>query len=105
MPRILPFLTGFLISIFLGTSIAGAFFCGSSIIQPGDTAEYVLSCCGEPRSREPVSFRVKRGDRWEVVEGVREIWTYDFGSTAFVQRLTFDHGVLTEIVQGEYGED
>jgi hypothetical protein len=87
------------------SGVGRAFYCGNSVVKVGDSAEYVLACCGEPDNRQKINIKVRHGSHWEEKKDVREIWTYNFGSTKFVQYLTIENGVVIEIKQGGYGTD
>lgn len=106
----------------LGASLAlpaHALRCGNQLVSVGDRKARVLRVCGEPESRdERIEYRStsyeacrRTGhDRFCVVhedeahQPVRiEEWTYNFGTTRFMQLLEFENGVLKRLESMEYG--
>ena len=69
--------------------------CGRELVRDGHRTSDVVKRCGQPTS---TSKRV------EALTGVTyDDWTYDFGPREFVRHLTFQNGVLIQIVIGDYG--
>ncbi|MBX5460280.1 MAG: DUF2845 domain-containing protein [Steroidobacteraceae bacterium] len=75
--------------------------CGNVLIQPGDSASYVLARCGEPNAREqitePVFARRPNGTTYQVGTTTREIWRYERRRGQFPARLTFEGGELKKL--------
>jgi hypothetical protein len=80
--------------------------CARGIVSLGDTKVDLLGKCGEPALR----------DGWTVstaifvphatgasAAGVIEQWTYDFGSSRFLQVVTLEMGKVVAIERGGYG--
>ncbi len=59
---------------------ADTFQCGTSLVQPGDTAFEVLKKCGDPAERQQISGANER---------FVEVWYYEPGPRAFTRILTF----------------
>ncbi|HYQ81568.1 MAG TPA: DUF2845 domain-containing protein [Anaeromyxobacteraceae bacterium] len=71
--------------------------CDASALKTGLSTFDVLTLCGEP------AFQDVRLEVWGANEVVVEVWTYDFGPTAFVRFLKFVDGRLGRIETGSYG--
>jgi Protein of unknown function (DUF2845) len=72
------------------------------IVKEGMNPYEVESVCGAPAHKQPLSSSVKvEGNT--VASGQSEEWTYDFGSSQFIQKLEFVNGSLKTITQGDYG--
>lgn len=71
--------------------------CDASVLKTGLGTFDVLTLCGEP------AFQDVRLEVWGASEVVVEVWTYDFGPTAFVRFLKFVEGKLRRIETGSYG--
>ncbi len=111
------------ILILLVPAIASALRCGSSLVLKGDRKIEVVKVCGEPEfietwEEETVTHITGEHDeiREDLIIGretnigksnlVRlEEWTYNFGSTRFIQYLTFVNGRLKKIEDGPKGSD
>ena len=68
--------------------------CGSNIVSVGDSKPSILEKCGPPWMKESLS-----------VSGTREVWVYNFGSSGFMKKLTFDGETLESIDDGDKGID
>ncbi len=104
-------------------SVASALRCGTSLVSKGDRKIEVLKECGEPEFVETWEVEtvthitdVKDEIREDMIidrktdigksKLVRlEEWTYNFGSTRFIQYLTFVNGRLRRIEDGPKGTD
>jgi hypothetical protein len=77
--------------------------CGSQIISPGETEQGVLARCGPPSAMRPL---LASNGPWQSLEGQdppyepNMVWRYDPGYGRFLNILTFESGVLTEVRQG-----
>ena len=75
--------------------------CGSSLIQEGASAGYVLEKCGEPSSKEtftePVLARRVNGTTFQTGTTTRDVWRYRRGQGQFPAVLTFEMGVLKKL--------
>lgn len=83
--------------------------CDHASLRVGASTFDVATACGEPALKEvrvEASLEVFDGET-EVVQAQKavnvEIWTYDFGPSAFVRFLEFVDGTLTRIELGTYG--
>ncbi len=104
-------------------TIASALRCGSNLIVKGDRKIEVLKECGEPEfiekwEEETVTHITGENDE---IQGDlfigretnigkshldrREEWTYNFGSSRFMQYVTFINGRLKKIEDGPKGTD
>jgi hypothetical protein len=106
-------------TIFLATTLtfviaparADGFRCGVHLVDPGLQMFEVRDACGEPVQvthssvqRPSVIWlhgRSYLGDGF--VEVPVETWVYNFGSTRLMQQLTFESGVLVEVIALDYG--
>ena len=91
---------------------AGAFRCGSRLVQEGDSASEVRARCGEPEQislsrilRPPVVWR--NGHRYRVAGGDIEVpvetWIYNLGPNQFMQQVRLEDGFVVEIATLGYG--
>jgi hypothetical protein len=103
------------------TAEATSVRCGNRLASKGDTTYEVRAACGDPaaaqqrvvhrvvRQRVPVACppgserRVCEIVVEDVVPVVIDEWTYDFGSSRFIEYLTFEQGRLIEVTTGGYG--
>lgn len=83
--------------------------CDHASLRVGASTFDVVTACGEPGLKEvrvEASVEVFDGEA-EVVQAQKavtvEIWTYDFGPSAFVRFLEFVDGTLARIDLGAYG--
>jgi hypothetical protein len=102
-------------------TIASALRCGNSLVLKGDRKIEVLKECGEPEFIEKWEVETVThitGEKDEIHEDLiigretnigksnlvrLEEWTYNFGSTRFIQFLTFVNGKLKKIEDGPKG--
>lgn len=99
------FLFSVLLMAFYSTCVF-ALRCDTSLVNAGDQDFQVRARCGAP-------FWIDHYTIWEVFgrETIREeqrevsmdIWYYNFGPNAFMQRLTFRNGILHQIDALSYG--
>lgn len=86
--------------------------CGNKLISEGDTRGELLTRCGEPAEvtrnvalRPPIFW--EGGRPWRVpggdIEVQIEIWTYNFGSTQLMRRVTLEDGIVKQIDTLGYG--
>jgi len=84
-----------------GPALAETLRCGSSLIQTGASAGFVMEKCGAPDSREtftePVMARRLDGTAYEVGTTTQDIWRYKRRSGQFPAVLTFEMGVLKKL--------
>ena len=103
-------------------SHADALRCGTKLVYVGDSPYTVKSTCGEPddtqhrtetrkierRVSEPCANNSRDTTCSTTVEDSYSIevdeWTYDFGSTRFIEVLHFEDGKLVRIAAGGYGK-
>jgi hypothetical protein len=93
----------------LTPTVGSAFYCGHTLIVPGDTNIEVIYACGQPDSVESWD-EVKNvshflyGYLWYSLENVHvEQWIYNFGPSRFIRILRFENGILKHIKTGNYG--
>jgi hypothetical protein len=86
--------------------------CTDPAFREGDTAYEVLARCGEPAFREArvelrtLAVTTDGGGAVVAAQSVTvtvEVWTYDFGPSAFVRRLTLEDGKVVRVETGSYG--
>ena len=89
-----------IISPLVFSSQAYTLRCGNKLVQIGDRKHKVLYICGEPTY----------SDYYDEVSPVIpyliqeiDVWTYNFGSTKFMQELIFRNGRLHRINSLGYG--
>jgi len=68
--------------------------CGSTIVSVGDSKPSIMEKCGPPWMIEQLS-----------ASGTRAVWIYNFGSSGFMKKLSFDGETLESIEDGEKGFD
>ncbi|WP_051710449.1 DUF2845 domain-containing protein [Andreprevotia chitinilytica] len=87
--------------------------CGGAVIDTGDLISRVRDKCGEPERVD-----IRRSPEYDVYywydrhhrrhsrvggSGEVQVWIYNFGSTQFMNRLTFVNGELSQIDTLDYG--
>jgi hypothetical protein len=83
--------------------------CGHLGLHEGDTAFDLLARCGEPATRDlkvvvlAEAIPAEAGRLAERRTGTVEIWTYDFGPSVLVRRLTLADGKVRQVETGGYG--
>lgn len=84
------------------------FYCGNTIIAPGESRANVLATCGEPawrEKREDTRTKAYLHGRTPVNFVTTEEWSYNFGSRQFLHFLRFQGDRLAVIETGGYGFD
>lgn len=89
----------------------GSLRCGGGLVSVGDTKIDLLGKCGRPALEEQQPREVSSGYRdresgagWRQRTLVSvERWTYDFGSSSFIQIVTMELGKIVRIDQGGRG--
>ena len=82
---------------------AGTLRCKSALLTEGDTtAELLLRCGQPPRNADPRRFE-ENGFGARMTVKYAERWTYNFGRSEFMQFVTVENGVITEIEDGPRG--
>jgi hypothetical protein len=80
--------------------------CARGIVAVGDTKVDLLGKCGEPALRDGWSVSTAifaPHAAGATAAGVIEQWTYDFGSSRFLQVVTLELGKVVAIERGGYG--
>jgi len=90
--------------LFLCTSNALAFRCGSGLVSSGDTKTQVLVTCGKPTTRESTcegrqtattidnNGTIKKRQK---CSRKMDVWHYNCGENDYIYALTFENGKLT----------
>ena len=87
------------------------FRCDGGLVGVGDLTVDLLARCGSPslidrwtEEREALAVNVEAklaaAERTTIEV---EQWTYDFGTSSFIQQVTFHNGVAVSVSQGSYG--
>ena len=85
--------------------------CNGQVVSVGDSAREVLDVCGRPTHVESavevlpeLVYDTLRGTYLHIPTHVdKSLWTYNFGPTQLIYRLTFRGNTLVEIETGGYG--
>lgn len=85
--------------------------CGGRLVSQGHTPWEVHAICGEPTQIEetlqlihkPIYAPSGRVVDYFPIAVPKSVWTYNFGPTRLVYRLTFLEGKLVTIETGGYG--
>ena len=95
-----------------GAGPAQVLHCGTEIVTEGDNGFDLTQRCGQPTAVETAQghtiatpvYDSNRG-RYviEYVPQPYEIWTYNFGPTRLVARISIKNGVVTKIEDDGYG--
>ena len=103
------------------TAPAQAMRCGSRLISEGDPGDKVVNECGPPTSvdsweeerydyfdRLPPSNQYRDferyGNAYRVKIHVRvELWTYNYGSSRFLDYVRLENGIVRKVYSGGYG--
>ena len=93
-------------------SHAASLRCSTNLVSDGASKAEVLMKCGEPLSKESrtETTEVKHQDRASgtsvktTTQKNIEEWTYNFGPNRFMQVVTFENGVLTDVKSTTYGK-
>jgi hypothetical protein len=88
-----------------------AFRCGTHLISKGDHYGRVLDKCGKPTFEEKwIEDRIVHVKPHPLLPPehttsgvVIQLWTYNRGSSQFMQQLRFENGILKKIETLEYG--
>lgn len=92
-------------------SQAASMRCGTQLVSDGAPKATVLAKCGEPVSKESrtETTEVKTKDKGSdtsvktTTQKNIEEWTYNFGPNRFLQVVTFENGVLTDVKSTTHG--
>ncbi|MNH15950.1 hypothetical protein D3C81_1953890 [compost metagenome] len=82
---------------------AGTLRCKSALLTEGDTTAELLIRCGQPMLREDLTRYEENGFGARMTVKYAERWTYNFGKSEFMQFVTVENGVITEIEDGPRG--
>jgi hypothetical protein len=109
--RIANILLVVMLTLAMAPARADGFRCGVHLVDPGMQMFEVADACGEPVQVTHTSVqrpsviwlhgRSYLGDGF--IEVPVETWVYNFGSTRLMQQLTFESGVLVEVIALDYG--
>ncbi len=109
--RVANILLVVMLTLAMAPAHADGFRCGVHLVDPGMQMFEVFDACGEPVQvthssvqRPSVIWlhgRSYLGDGF--IEVPVETWVYNFGSTRLMQQLTFESGVLVEVIALDYG--
>jgi uncharacterized protein DUF2845 len=93
------------------SGLAWALDCGGRLVSEGQASWEVLAICGEPTEVDD-SVEIVLKPAYDVFGRVvdhfpvavpKRVWTYNFGSSRLVYRLTFREGKVVHIETGGYG--
>jgi hypothetical protein len=98
-------------SLGAGSGLAWALNCEGRLVSEGQAPWEVLAICGEPTQvddtveviLQPVYDPFGRVVDHLPVAVPKSIWTYNFGPSRLIYRLTFRAGKLVHIETGGYG--
>ena len=103
---------GVLTTLLVGArGLAWALDCGGRLVSEGQAPWEVQAICGEPTQVQD-SVEVILQPVYDVFGRVvdhlpvaipKRVWTYNFGPSRLIYRLTFREGKLTHIETGGYG--
>ena len=82
---------------------AGTLRCKSALLTEGDTTAELLIRCGQPMLKEVLTRFEENGFGARMPVKYAERWTYNFGRSEFMQFVTVENGVITEIEDGPRG--
>nr|WP_042040685.1 MULTISPECIES: DUF2845 domain-containing protein [Aeromonas] len=83
---------------------AGTLRCKRDLLTEGDSTAILLVRCGQPMLREDLTRYEENGFGARMTVKYAERWTYNFGSNQFMQFVTVENGVITEIEDGPRGQ-
>jgi hypothetical protein len=94
-----------------GPELAWALDCEGHLVSEGQAPREVQAICGEPTQvhdtveiiLKPVYDVFGRAVDHLPVAVPKSVWTYNFGPSRLIYRLTFRDGKLTHIETGGYG--
>ena len=82
---------------------AGTLRCKSALLTEGDTTAEPLIRCGQPLLKEDLTRYEENGFGARMTVKYAERWTYNFGRSEFMQFVTVENGIITEIEDGPRG--
>ena len=82
---------------------AGTLRCKSALLTEGDTTAELLIRCGQPLLKEDLTRYEENGFGARMTVKYAERWTYNFVRSEFMQFVTVENGVITEIEDGPRG--
>jgi transglutaminase-like putative cysteine protease len=82
---------------------AGTLRCKNALLTEGDTTAELLVRCGQPMLKEDLTRFEENGFGARVTVKYAERWTYNFGKREFMQFVTVENGVITDIADGPRG--
>ena len=82
---------------------AGTLRCKSALLTEGDTTAELLIRCGQPMLKEDLTRYELNGFGARMTVKYAERLTYNFGRSEFMQFVTVENGVITEIEDGPRG--
>ncbi|MGB5832961.1 MAG: DUF2845 domain-containing protein [Thiohalocapsa sp.] len=90
---------------------AHALRCGTKVVSEGDSTMLLLRNCGQPTLKEqfvdriPVRTYDKVHNKYYTAydEQPYDVWTYNFGTQRFIQRITIKGGKIHRIESQGYG--
>ncbi|MFM4670321.1 DUF2845 domain-containing protein [Aeromonas media] len=82
---------------------AGTLRCKSALLTEGDTTAELLIRCGQPLLKEDLTRYEENGFGARMTVKYAERWTYNFGRSEFMQFVTVENGIITEIEDGPRG--
>ena len=82
---------------------AGTLRCTSALLTGGDTTAELLIRCGQPMLKEDLTRYEENGFGARMTVKYAERWTYNFGRSEFMQFVTVENGIITEIEDGPRG--
>jgi hypothetical protein len=98
-------------AVYGGQGLAWALDCGGRLVSEGQAPWEVQAICGEPTQMDD-TVEIVLKPAYDVFGRVvdhfpvavpKSVWTYNFGPSRLVYRLTFREGKLTHIETGGYG--
>jgi hypothetical protein len=88
-----------LLSLFASTAQAG-FYCGSKIVDVGDSSFSVRDKCGEPQYKDSDGAACSLGYSAAVCKSIT-VWTYRGDPGQFSKMVVFEGGKVVEIKLGD----
>jgi hypothetical protein len=98
-------------AVYGGQGLAWALDCGGRLVSEGQAPWEVQAICGEPTQMDD-TVEIVLKPAYDVFGRVvdhfpvavpKSVWTYNFGPSRLIYRLTFREGKLTHIETGGYG--
>ena len=75
----------------------------NALLTEGDTTAERLVRCGQPLLKEDLTRYEENGFGARMTVKYAERWTYNFGRSEFMQFVTVENGIITEIEDGPRG--